>query len=47
MYKKKEETSAFIIKDDPLDKASEIDEDIEFLRKKLKGKIMDTGIVEW
>ena len=46
MYKKKEETGAFVIKDDLFGRESEIDEDIEFLRKKLKGK-MDTGVVEF
>jgi len=47
MYEKKEETGAFIIKDDPLNKVNEIDEDIEFLREKLKGNKMDTGVIEW
>ena len=46
MSKKKEETGAFVINDNMFDTKSELDEDIEFLRKKLKGK-MDTGVVEF
>ena len=46
MSKKIKETGAFIVNDDLFNEKSELDEDIEYLRKKLKGK-RDTGVCEW
>ena len=46
MSNRKEETGAFVINDNPFDTKTELEEDIEFLREKLKGK-MDTGVLEF